>query len=397
MVGVPQPGLRGRLRPLSPKTSPRDDGDGVQGLHEPGDNLLARGGWSDEFAPDMANPPQPVPTLATIAAVVGCSTSTVSRALRGNRSLPPATIAKVHRAALALGYRPNPLVSDMMRRMREFGRPMPRGTLAYLVFGIERDDWQRHLTFVGFYKGASARAEELGFQLELFWADAPGLKAARLTQILRARGIAGVVVGPTPGLPRAPQLDWQHFAAVKIGVPFPELPLPCAVSNHFRGMLRVLEQLQALGYRRLGLVLQEHQNTKTSGMWLAPFALHEHHIRPADRVAPLLLSKWREADFARWYREHRPEVVIGLRRELITWLDRLGAAVPDRVGFVHLDRCTEEGDFAGLDQKPREVGAAAIDLLAQRLLANERSFPSLSKQLLVDSVWIDGPTLRSRR
>jgi LacI family transcriptional regulator len=366
-----------------------------KGCMAQGNNLLARRSTPPENLGGMASSSQPLPTLATIATLVGCSTSTVSRALRGNRALPHTTIQKIRRMAKAVGYRPNPLVSDLMRRMRDSGRTAPRGTLAYLVFGPARDAWQQHLTFVGFYKGACTRAEELGFQLELFWADAPGLKGARLTQILRARGIAGVVVGPAPGLPRAPQLDWQYFSAVKVGVPFSELPLPCAVSNHFRGMLRVIEQLRTLGYRRLGLVLQEYQNLKTSGLWLAPFALHEKHIRPADRVAPLLLAKWRESDFARWFRAHRPEVVIGLRCELIAWLERLGQIVPEDVGFVHLDRCTEPGDFSGLDQKPREVGAAAIDLLVQRLLANERNLPSIAKQLLVDSIWIDGPTLRS--
>lgn len=334
------------------------------------------------------------PTLTTIARAAGCSPSTVSRALHGSRALPAATIQRIRRVARELGYRPNPLVSDLMRQMRGTGRPSPSGTLAYLVFGASRHEWEQHLTFVGFFQGAGARAEELGFNLEIFWADAPGLKGARLTQILRARGITGVIVGPAPGLPAAPQLEWQHFAAVKIGVPFPDLPLPCAVAHHFHGMTRVLEQLSALGYRRLGLVLQDHQNVKTGGMWLAPFVLHERQVRPADRVAPLVLGQWREAEFARWFRRQRPEVVIGLRCELIEWMERLGAHVPAEAGFVHLDRCTEARECAGLDQKPREVGAAAVDLLAHRLLANERGFLPLPKQLLVDSVWCDGPTLR---
>ncbi|MBP7483201.1 MAG: LacI family DNA-binding transcriptional regulator [Lacunisphaera sp.] len=338
----------------------------------------------------------PIPTLATIAAASGFSVSTVSRALQGNPALPAATVRKIRAAARAVGYRPNPLVSDMMRHMRKIGHPAARGTLAYLTFGPNRDDWERHLTFVGFHQGARARAEELGFHLEPFWADAPGMKGARLTEILRARGIAGVVIGPALGLPRAPQLDWRQIAAVKLGVPFTELPLPCAVSNHFRGMTDVIARLRTLGYRRFGLVLQDHQNMKTSGMWLAPFALHMQHSRPADRVAPLLLERWREADFARWFCAHRPEVVIGLRCELMVWLERLGIGVPGQAGFVHLDRCTEPGDHAGLDQKPREVGAAAVDLLAQRLLANERGLPALAKQLLVDSVWVDGPTLRAQ-
>ena len=340
---------------------------------------------------------KPAPTLATIAAVAGCSVSTVSRALRGSESLPAKTIDRIQRVAARLGYRSNPLVTEVMRHIRGSHIASSRGTLAYLVFGVERGEWRKHLTFVGFFEGARARAEELGFTLEEFWADAPALSPARLSQILRTRGITGVIVGPAPGLPAAPKLNWADFAPVKIGVPFLDLPLPCAVSNHYRGMLQVIDRLKTLGYRRLGLVLQEHQNLKTSALWLAPLAYHEQHLRPTDRVAPLVLKKWREADFARWFRAHQPEVVIGLRSELITWLARLGQRVPEQVGFVHLDRCTEPGDFAGVDQKPREVGAAAVDLVVNRLLANERNLQLAPRQLLVEGVWVDGPTVRAVR
>ena len=334
------------------------------------------------------------PTLATLAASLGVSPATVSRALAGSPLLAPATVRRVRAAARAAGYRRNPLVSDVMRRLRVGARAQLKGTLAYLVFGASRDEWERHLTYVGFLGGARTRAEEFGYRLERFWANAPGLTGARLTDILLARGIAGVLVGPTPGLPVAPELDWSRFAAVKIGVPFPDVPLPCAVSHHFRGMQRVIAELGARGYRRLGLVLQEHQNRKTAGMWMAPLTQHLRERSPRDRVEPLLLSRWSEAEFSRWYRQWRPDAIIGLRSELVGWLRRLGRRVPEDVGFVHLDRCTESGGHAGLDQRAREIGAAAIDLLSQRLLANEVGLPSLSQQLLIESVWSDGDTLR---
>ena len=69
--------------------------------------------------------------------------------------------------------------------------------------------------------------------------------------------------------------------------------------------------------------------------------------------------------------------------------------MPAQVGFVHLDRCTELGEYAGIDQKPREVGAAATDLVVNRLLANERNLQLAPRQLLVEGVWVDGPTVRA--
>lgn len=341
--------------------------------------------------------PGPTTTLATIAAAAGCSVSTVSRALRDSPALPARTIGRIKRLARRLNYQTNPLVTEVMRHLRGGHLAASRGTVAYLVFGGTRNEWRQHLTFVGFFEGAQVRARELGFSLEEFWADDPAMSPARLSQILRARGITGVLVGPSPGLPAAPRLDWGDFAPVKVGVPFLDLPLPCAVSNHYRGMLRVIDRLNALGYRRLGLVLQEHQNIKTSALWLAPLAYHEQHLRPGDRVAPLVMKRWREADFARWFRTHRPEVVIGLRSELITWLVHLGKQVPADVGFVHLDRCTEPGNYAGIDQKPREVGAAAVDMVVNRLLANERNLQPAPRQLLVEGVWVHGPTVRRLR
>lgn len=333
-------------------------------------------------------------TLAIVARVADCSVATVSRALRGSPALPARTIMRIREVADRLGYQGNPLVTELMSRMRGAQLQLFRGTLAYLVFGSTRTEWRKHLTYVAFFEGACARADELGLTIEEFWADDPQMSPARLNKVLHARGIKGVIVGPTPGLPQVPLLNWADFAAAKVGVPFADLPLPCAVSNQYRGMQVVIGRLQSRGYRRLGLVLEAHQNIKTSGLWLAPLALHQQQLPPSDRVAPLVMRAWAEDTFVRWYRKHRPEVVIGLRSELLAWLSRIGQPVPAKVGFVHLDRGTEVGDFAGIDQNSKAIGAAAVDLVFSRLFANERGIHPAPRQLLVDGIWMEGATLR---
>lgn len=325
---------------------------------------------------------------------MGLATSTVSRALNGHPGLPPETIARVRARATEMGYQPNTLVSAVMRHVRGLGKENLRGVIAYLTFGQERQAWRKHLTYVSFFEGARMRAQSMGFGLEEIWADEPGLGGKRLAEILRARGITGVVVGPAFGLPAAPQLRWEDFAAVKIGVPLPGLCLPCAVSHHFQAMQLVIERARAHGYHRLGLALQEHHHLKTASRWLAPFTFYEQHSRPTDRVAPLVLRDWNEKAFGEWFTAHRPDLVVGLRYEIVEWVRRLGFTVPEQVGFVHLDAGTEAQPCAGIDQKSREIGAAAIDLLINRLLANERGVATSARTLLIDGEWVEGPTIR---
>ena len=86
--------------------------------------------------------------------------------------------------------------------------------------------------------------------------------------------------------------------------------------------------------------------------------------------------------------------MIGLRKELLVWLTALGVRVPADIGFAHLDVCTERGDFAGIDQRPTEIGAAAFDLVFSRLLANERGLPGDPWTLLSSGAWAAGPTVR---
>lgn len=335
-----------------------------------------------------------VPTLARIAAVAGVDKSTVSRALRGHRVLPEATTRRIRRIARSLGYRHSPLVGAVMRRARGGGEHRGLGQVAYLTFDATPTAWRDQITFRQFFTGAEARGEQLGLQVVPFWMKQPGLNPRRATAILEARGITGLLIGPTTGWTQTPELNWQRFCTVKVGAPFPDLPLPCAVHHHFRGMIQALDELEARGYRRPGLALRDYQEAKTGGAWSAPFFLRQQRMPARDRVPPLWLEELAFDRFAAWHRRHRPDVIIGQGNHWLGWLKQLGLRVPADIGFVDLDRCTT--DRAGIDQRSPAIGAAAIDLLLNRLLEHECGLPTSSSILQVEGVWANGPSVRSR-
>ena len=106
----------------------------------------------------------------------------------------------------------------------------------------------------GQFEGAARRAHELGFQLENFWLKEPGMSPARLTQILKTRGVRGLIVGPLENLRETPELPWSDFALVALGYSL-HTPAVSRVSHaHFGAMNRAMEELIARGYRRIGYV-----------------------------------------------------------------------------------------------------------------------------------------------
>ena len=73
--------------------------------------------------------------------------------------------------------------------------------IACLAFRETGRDWQLSLgwqqsSLNEIYMAARKRAQELGYQLEPFYLNEPGMTGQRLTKILFTRNIHGVVVSP---------------------------------------------------------------------------------------------------------------------------------------------------------------------------------------------------------
>jgi hypothetical protein len=59
-----------------------------------------------------------------------------------------------------------------------------------------------------------------------------------------------------------------------------------------------------------------------------------------------------------------------------------------------LDLHPFHGDWSGVDQQIENAGAAAVDLVIERLMTNDLGIPALPKTVLTQGAWRDGSTLR---
>jgi LacI family transcriptional regulator len=334
-----------------------------------------------------------------VAAAADVSVMTVSLALRGDSSIPPATQRRVNDAARRIGYRPNPLVSALMAGLR--GRH-PRGRGAHLIAYVDsfgdRTTAQQRASLLRYRNGASAAAERHGYRLQDFSVGHSGLTPPRLEQVLQARGIRGLVLAPFPVTGSELSLDWSHFAAAAIGFSLSHPNLHRAVNHQAQTARHAIRRLLELGYQRIGIALSQHENARAQRNWVAAALLARFEHNAAGLTFPLLLEERIEpARLRAWCRAERPEVILTSESDIRSMVGARGPHV------AHLHLTPNAAGFSGMDQANERVGAAAVDLVVEQLHANLRGVPEHAKTVLVEGQWVDGQTApgprvqRSRR
>ncbi|MBI4626598.1 MAG: LacI family DNA-binding transcriptional regulator [Verrucomicrobia bacterium] len=337
----------------------------------------------------------PAPTLRSLARVLGLSRTTVSDALRGSQRVDPNTAERVRQAAREAGYRRNPLAGALMSELRRSRGTAFHGVLAAIDFNepdrpAHAARYHRELVV-----GAEARAVELGFKIEKFSVGHAGVSVQRLDAILQARGIHGVILLPAWDEPDLSNLDWTRFAGIYTDYIIERPALHSVCPDHYRSLLAALQRLAALGYRRPGLFLQKHADERLQYRWGAAFrAFQESHaaIKP---VPPLIVDAFAKEEFVRWFRRHKPDVVVGHNTVAIDWMEGCGAELPATHGFVCLNVLMKTRPCAGLDLQPRTLGARATELLIGQLQRNETGIPEWPSTTTIPAHWVDGPTLRT--
>ncbi len=335
---------------------------------------------------------EPRATLIDLARIAGVSKMTVSRALRGERGIAAETRARIQTVADQLGYRPDPAVSELMGRLRR-SRHTGLEPLAWLTTYPAIGGWKSNPGTCEMYYGAAARAEKLGYRLEEFSLNTPGMTARRLSTILYSQGIRGIVLAPLLEHGGIQGFAWQHFATACCGHSLLTPALHRVSVDQYDVLRTAWRHLTALGYRRIGLCVSVNDNERIGRRWQAVQLVEREATPSTDRVDPLLTNDWCRERFFEWFNTHQPDVVLSLT-EVREWMRAAGIRVPHTCGFALL-RLDQAKNTAGVDHRFGDIGASAVSLVVGELSTNQYGIPEVRKSVSVESAWIDGPTLRA--
>lgn len=282
-------------------------------------------------------------------------------------------------------------------------------TLAYLTNWDTKLGWQETIAHPEFHEGAKAKAEELGFKLDHFWVGEPGLSHTRMSKILQARGITGLIIAShRRASDVALHFDWSAFSAVKIDY-FPHEPELHQVNSDRCSIIRLgMDHAHKLGYRRIGAIMHRGWDHAVDHFWKAGFLVAQS-MQPKSEHVPMMLfpdlepsEAWMTetkkdvtastADFKKWYEEHRPEVIVSKRAFVQPCLYELGLRVPEDVALVDLFLEDTDGAVAGVRQNNRAVGELALEILADQLHYHKFGVPEIPTRTQGEGTWFDGAT-----
>lgn len=333
-------------------------------------------------------------TLETIARKLKVSKVTVSLGLRGSTRISAEMRAKVTKVAHELGYTPNPMVSALMVSLRAKRRAGSAFNLCYLTAFPSRDGWKDIAVFPRYFEGAKRRATELGYGLELHWTGEADGSGDRLSNILHARGIPGVIISPLPTHGMRLGLDWSRFSTVAIGWSFNEVPCHHIANSQFHTINAALAACRDRGFTRIGFAIPQIVDDKTEHIWLSAYLGFLARHPALKKLAPFVTEAFTEKSYLIWHKKQNPEVIVTTHEPIPAWLKRTGIRVPEDVAYIHLDCTPERDNFAGIDQQPEQVGAAAVDILVEQINQNRRGVPEVPKSVLIEGIWRDGATFR---
>jgi DNA-binding LacI/PurR family transcriptional regulator len=355
---------------------------------------------------DSPSPPPERPvTQEDIARALGIARSTVSRALRGNLRIPAAHRQAIWAKAREMGYRPNPMATALSFQRQSRDRKVFQSTLAWINAWCDPAELRSYRLFDLYWRGAKKAAERLGFRLEEFRVDA-AMPLDRLGEILKARGICGVMMPPVGDCPFDwNRFNWEDFSTVRLyrGEEH-EAALHCVVSDQMHNTLLAFDRARAAGYQRVGFVGSRWRTRFFgAGYYWAQHSIpnREAQIRNTlpTPLPPLLFAKTdppfeetNRRSFLKWLKQCKPDAILTEAPGVPEWLPQAGIHAPEEIGLATLNR-HDSPLSAGIDQNPEEIGRVAALALASLINDNDRGIPPIHREIVIKGSWVDGASL----
>jgi LacI family transcriptional regulator len=347
-------------------------------------------------------------TQTDVARVAGVHNTTVSLSLKNSRLIPDATRKRIQEIAEAMGYCPDPALTALVAYRNSRRSKRQTETIAYITNWETKWGWRDQPSQGKYYFGAQQAAAEAGYHIEHFWLGENGMTQRRLSDVLLHRGISGALIASHRSVSdELSGIDWTRLSAVKIGC-FPRLPALNQVTLDQSSVVALaIRHILSSGYRRVGLVIPQSWDQSVNQAWSKAFFAEQCLFAGKERLPILYLQDLkpeisavgirsvRSADtraFAKWYHEHRPEVIVGMGPLVLPHLEHIGLLVPRDVSYVDL-LLENSGNVAGVRQNCERAGELAVEMLAAQLQQNAFGIPAIPTVTSVGGEWVEGNSL----
>lgn len=355
-------------------------------------------------------------SLDHIAKLAGVHKATVSRALRNHPTIPLHTRERIHEIARREGYRPNPLVAMYQAQARSNRPTSMQSTLAWLNDYPHENCWQDFPWLRGYLRGARERCEEMGFRLEEIpiasSGSGSGAEVVRVSELLRQRGIYGVVL-PLMLHQQFLLEEWSDCVVALIGsgnlagpgaAPasasrFYPQGFPIADRDFYFNLRLAFQTVLQRGYSRVGFIYSRYLDRESEGRSQAAFLVEQQQMPESQRVPILFLERFKEGRppaFDRWLETYKPDAILSINPVVREWVESSGRAVPEDCGLVNLNVVDDVENWSGIRENHEWIGAAAVDLLVGQLSRNEIGIPRHPRKVLIPGEWHEGGTLRGQ-
>ena len=322
-----------------------------------------------------------------IAEKLGIHRSTVSRALRGDPTIPAATRERVLAACKEHDYQPNSLLSEFAAARWATQKGSSKPIIGYI-------DCIRPGARVGLEMVSALRvqASVLGFQVESFL-RADFSNSAKLQRKLRSLGITDVIIGPIYEKCFAVELDWSKFNCIQLVPGFFSLGLHSVVRNHFNAVVLAWQKAVDAGYRRIGIILLNHSFKLMDDVMRTSAAnACQNQLFPDLPVIPVFFysaSDQREKEFANWVRTHQPEVIIGFTpAHYHIFHAEFGFGIP--YVSLHLDG---KNSISGISRDDDTLATEGVNLIHHCRRSYQWGVPARRIDHVIEPVWFEGSTL----
>ena len=325
----------------------------------------------------------------------------VSFALRGDSQVSIQTQKRVKKIAERLGYQKNPIVAELMVRLRTSTENRYQATLGLINVNEDQNAFARHPTLPTYVRGIRAAAKRQGYTLDSFWLGDPEFTPERFIRILKTRNIRGLLLVGLMNKNRLPlgyRKIWENFSCVVTGVRTHEPTLSFACVDHHAVAMLAFEKALEQGYSRPALVLDDVIDTLIERRFSAGVLVAQSRILQKNRIPAFF--KVREADqdpkiFEEWMKQHQPDCIITLYHRIRGWLEKMRYRIPDEIGLIQLEWREDHSDWAGIHQHNDQVGAAAVSMLIQQIHEDRKGIQEYPAATLIQGSWKSGKTVRN--